>query len=536
MAIPKKLLSSVETEFVSFLRQNPVYAAETLLMYKGNPIKLSWYQRDFIKKIWNKQFALLVWARGTGKTFIMAVVALLKALLYPHFAVLIVSGSYRQSQNLFKEIVKIWNDSIYVQQSTAKQPSITPVRCEVIFKNGSIISALPIGDGSKIRGERCQLLIADELLAIPEDIVDTVLLPFLNVGTSPWDSSGAGENTIIFGTTATYQFNHVYKRYQMFKSLTDPSSPNYNPNYVLSVVNIFDTPKGWLKSNILSMQLKTMSRIKWLMENMSMFPSDSDGYYSAKEINDARKENVHVEIIGKKEAKYVLGVDPGRESSNFAATLIKIGENQHQWVFTKALTRKTTQEQIGLIREIVRKFNVVRIEMDEGGGGLNLRDYLAEPYRYYNQELEVWVEEPPILPIDSNQEGLRILNLKHCTAKDNTEMNEGLKTWFENETLILPKVEPEDPEEQKIFFEIEETIDELLDIEVRPLKSGYFEFSTKTGRKKDRYSSLLLAYQGVKSYLSKHKTKNYNTQGFSGLVVEGTPWASSASWYGNIYY
>lgn len=531
MAIPKKLLSETETEFVDFFRNFPDQAAEMLLSYKGKPVKLTWYQRRLIKEFWKKQFALMIWSRGAGKSFAMAVIAILKALLYPYHNVLIVAGSYRQAQNVFKEIIKIWEDSIYLQQSTSKPPSMTPVRCDLVFKHGSRISALPIGDGSKIRGERCQTLIVDELLTVPEDVVDTVLLPFLNVGSDPWGNSTT-ENSILFGTTATYQFNHVYRRYKLFKEKTDPSSPEYDPNYILSVISIFDVPKNWLKTNILTMQLKTMSRVKWLMENISMFPPDSEGYYSAKEIAEARKDFVHVETVGQKDTSYVLGIDPGRESSNFALTLIKIGDAQHQWVYTKALTRKTTQEQINLIREIVRKFNVVRIEMDEGGGGLNLRDYLAEPYKYYDKERDVWVEEPPILPIDSKLPGLKILNLKHCTAKDNTEMNENLKTWLENEVLLIPKIEPDEPEKQKIFFEIEEAIDELLDIEVQPLESGYFKFSTKSGKKKDRYSSLLLACHGVKQYLASRNKNTVGNYNLSGLVVDTLPWRNT---YGGIF-
>lgn len=524
MATPKKLLSNTEVEFVNFLREHPDIAAELLLNYRGKPVRLNWYQRDLLKKFWKRQFGLIIWSRGAGKSFIMAVVAILKALLYPHHAVLIVAGSYRQAQNVFKEVSKIWDESVFVQQSTTKPPSMTPVRCEVIFKHGSRISALPLGDGNKIRGERCQTLIVDEFLAVPEDVVDTVLLPFLNVGSDPWSAS-ATENSILFGTTATYQFNHVYRRYQLFQEKTNPNSPEYDPNYVLSVMNIFDAPKDWLNVKMLTMQLKTMSRVKWLMENMSMFPADSEGYYSAKEINDARKDFVYVEHIGQPDAEYVLGIDPGRESSNFATTVIKLGDSQHQWVFTKALTRKTTQEQINLIREIVRKFNIVLIEMDEGGGGLNLRDYLAEPYKFYDKQRGIWVEEPPIVPIDSNLPGLRILELKHCTAKENTEMNENLRTWLENETLILPRREPEKNEEQmKIFYEIEEAINEILDVTATPLESGYFRFTTKSSRKKDRYSSLLLASAGVKQYLARKRKKPNGDYELRGLVVDGVPW------------
>ena len=49
----------------------------------------------------------------------------------------------------------------------------------------SKIIALPLGDGSKLRGFRFHRIIIDEFLLMPEHIYNEVILPFLSVVQNP---------------------------------------------------------------------------------------------------------------------------------------------------------------------------------------------------------------------------------------------------------------------------------------------------------------------------------------------------------------
>lgn len=516
------------------MRENPDIAAKELLMYDDEPIKLNWYQRKFLRDFWTKQFGLMIWSRAAGKSFFLAVFCILRALLYRNHKVLIVAGSYRQSQNVFRLIEKIWNESPLFQQAALKPPSRTPLRCELLFRHGSSIVALPLGDGNKIRGERAQTLVVDEALVVPPDIIDTVLMPMLNVGSNPWAKQDITKNSILLATTAYYQFNHVYERYRLFLEATNPFSEKYDPNYCLSVINVLDVPKEWLDVNIVKSQRYTMTRTKWLMENMSMFPSDSEGYYSAAVVEKCKRRDLKIELEGDPDAQYVMGIDPARHGANFAVAIVKIGE-PCEYVYAKTLHRRPGQEQEDLIRKLCRKFNIVWIVMDRGGGGLHLKDLLAQPKKFYDVERDRWIEDPPIIDVNDDDlkfvEGRRMLNVKQCQDKDNTEMNEYLKAAFENERLVIPAFDDYNSSAaEEVRFEIEETINELLDIKATPLNSGFYRFETSSrNKKKDRYSALLLAMYGVKEYTAS-VTRNENTgyDGFHGFVVEGLPWYGAA--------
>ncbi len=49
----------------------------------------------------------------------------------------------------------------------------------------SRIRALPLGDGSKLRGFRFHRIIIDEMLLMPERVYNEVIVPFLSVVENP---------------------------------------------------------------------------------------------------------------------------------------------------------------------------------------------------------------------------------------------------------------------------------------------------------------------------------------------------------------
>lgn len=105
-------------------------------------------------------------------------------------------------------------------------------RC-VMHIGQSTITCLPLGDGSKIRGQRANDIIADEFASIPRDIFENVVAGFAAVAASPIekvkqkakekkakelgipiggsvdrDTGMNKSNQIILSGTAYYDFNH----------------------------------------------------------------------------------------------------------------------------------------------------------------------------------------------------------------------------------------------------------------------------------------------------------------------------------------
>jgi hypothetical protein len=115
-------------------------------------------------------------------------------------------------------------------------------------QNGATIRCLPLGDGTKIRGVRADLLVVDEFAFLPEPIIGEILRPFLaansrikeqrtiqeredemvKAGVMTTDQRTILEDRkkVIFLSSACYQFEHMfkfkflirfYKFYVMFK-------------------------------------------------------------------------------------------------------------------------------------------------------------------------------------------------------------------------------------------------------------------------------------------------------------------------------
>jgi hypothetical protein len=501
MLQPKQLLDSSEVEFVEFLRTNPDLAAEMLLIRNGRRLKLSWYQRYAVRDSWHKSFYLLVWNRGAAKTTTMAIIGLLRALLYPNHTVLIFAASYRQAMRVFDEVVKFWNETPLLQESSIKPPSKTPISCELLFKHNSKIKAMPLGDGSKILGERGNTVLIDEAARVPAEIIDVCITPMLNVPSDPW-AERRMRNLLIMGSTAFWQFNHLFKRYSYYLERVQANDARYG----VLTINIFDCPSEWLDVDMIKQQAVTMAKEQWLQENLSIFTKGSEGFYPAELIESIKSPDVYVELKGVKDGIYIAGVDVGRNSSDFVVATIKLTGDTKKLVYVRGLHKPKLLEQVKLVREVVRRFEPKLMVIDQGGGGLALKDALAEPYKRFDSAQGNYVIDPPLVEINTQMappEAQRILLVKQFDDVLNTHLSFTTKADFENKRLLVPRDLPDDAsdEYETIFGDIQQAMSEFLSIEAIPLSRGTFRFVTPNKKaKKDRYSAVLYANYGTLVY------------------------------------
>jgi hypothetical protein len=229
---------------------------ELLLCNKfGDPLRLLPFQRVMLHMLWTKKFPMVLACRGAGKTFMIAVYCLLRTLLVPGSRIVIVSGGFRQAKFTFQYIDELIKNSPIVQEAIRKyhpgnEFGVKFATDKVYLKVGTNtdITGLPIGDGSKVRGMRATILICDEVASIDDKVFDTAIGPFLSVQADPAEavmvedfikrlkSLGAKQEVIdyvenkrkekkgnqlcLFGT-ASYQFNHFYRRWQAYKMFAE---------------------------------------------------------------------------------------------------------------------------------------------------------------------------------------------------------------------------------------------------------------------------------------------------------------------------
>ena len=77
---------------ILFYRYHPVIAAKDLL-----GVELSWYQRKVLRSLWFKKNNLILMSRGIGKTWLLALFAVLYAMLYPKVKIGILTPSFKQT-------------------------------------------------------------------------------------------------------------------------------------------------------------------------------------------------------------------------------------------------------------------------------------------------------------------------------------------------------------------------------------------------------------------------------------------------------
>jgi hypothetical protein len=506
--------SNVNQEHMEMMKifvENPDIAASRLLVRNDKPLRLAVHQRLIIRGLWKHQFNLLILTRGGGKTFLLALYCVLKTMLFPREKAVVASSSYRQAQFTFDEIIKFYEESPLLRQATTKPPTKGPNACEMHLENGSKIICYPLGDGQKIRGARANTLVMDEVAQIPSDIINLVILPMMNTRQDPFDTSGR-KNHLVMASSAYFQFNHLYDKYLSYKDRMNPRHEDYDENYGLHVFSVYDMPDGWMDPAIIKEARQQLSEIQFQMEYECLFPAESDGFFPARLVYGARKSSVLLETEGSKGSEYVFGIDPARTGDNFALVVLKLG-NPNKIVATYALNRNTFPEMHSFIRNKIRDYSkngakVVRLHMDNGGGGHTIKDLLAEEYAWFDGESGLWRTDPAIIDMDDEEQqylsGERILKMQVFSAQSINTMNYDLRADLEKNRVILPTQPPTEEGElgiqyRDIFDEIEDMIKEMMTIVPTPLKSGFLHFDTpKQKMKKDRYSAFLLACQGAR--------------------------------------
>jgi hypothetical protein len=500
-------LNEEQAKMLEYFHANPDVAAARLLVRNDKPCRLAVHQRLIVKGLWKHQFNLLILTRGGGKTFLLALYCVLKAMLFPREKCVIASSSYRQSQFTFDEVIKFYDESPLLRQACEKPPSKGPNSCEMNLDNGSKVIAYPLGDGTKIRGARANTLVLDEVAQVPTDIINVVILPMMNTKQDPFDTTGR-KNHLVMASSAYFQFNHLYQRYLQYQDRINPNSAEYDPNYGLHVYTVDDMPPHWMDEAVLKEARATLTELQYQMEYLCLFPPDSDGFFPANLINGARKPSVIIEPTGEKGAKYVLGIDPARSGDNFALVVIRLGY-PNKVVACYSLNRQTFQQMHEFIREQIRNYEsnggeVVRIQMDNGGGGSTLKDLLSEEHSWYNPETEKYTAEPAIIDMEDEEmqymSGRRILKMQVFSSSSVNSMNFDMRSDFEHFKVIIPSQTPSHEDAyESIFKEIDEMIKETMTIVTTPLTNGFMRFDTPKQRmKKDRYSALLLACQGAR--------------------------------------
>lgn len=571
-------------------------------------IELLPFQDVVLKEIWNRKFPMYIASRGAGKTWLLALYSLLRALIIPNRKIIIAGASFRQSRFLHEYMETIWKNAPILRDLCDGDSGHTrsPDVCSFNINN-STIKCIPIGDGQKIRGYRANDLIVDEFASHNREIFETVLAGFGNVAANTVENVKRRaaidqakrenidtnilmdqnpmlmSNQIVISGTAYYDWHFFGEYWKRWKQIIHSKGDTKKTEEIFGgqVPEDFDwkdysvirlpyelVPKGFMDdANIARSKASVHSGI-FQNEYGACFTSDSKGFFKRSLIESCvASENNNVALPsgkivfdavlhGRKDCKYVIGIDPASEVDNFAIVVIEIHGDHRRIVHCWTTNRQSHIERVKLglakednfysyaarkVRDLMKVFPTERIMIDSQGGGVAVNEALHETSNLYEGEVPIWpvIDDKKYKPSD-DESGLHIIELVNfASAEWTSEANHGLRKDLEDRALLFPKFDPiilalaaeQDRINNKLYdtledcvTEIEELKNELVLIEITQTATGRDKWDTpelKTGSnkkgkmRKDRYSALIMANMGARNIKVVKDLDAYSYGGFS---------------------
>lgn len=525
-------------------------------------VDLFFFQKILLFFMNLNSFFVLIAARGLSKSYMIAIFACARCTLYPNTKVIIASGVKKQSkliitEKIEKELMQYPNIAREIKQIKSSSNDAT-----VIFHNGSTIEAVTSSENS--RGYRGNILILEEFRMIKEDLLTTVLRPFLNVYRQPPYLKKkeyehlTEENIELYISSAYYSSHWMWKTMQSTRDLMlqGKDSVIFSMDYLTSIHHGLLSKKRIEKDKSSS----DFDEIGFLMEYENlMYGQNENAIFALEDITKNRKlKNVFYPIDNldystlknKKKEKLkdgeirIIGVDialmGGSSNDNTILTCMRLIPNGDNYlrkvVYIESMDGQHSENQAVRIKQLFEDFQASYIALDCHGNGMSIYDELVK-VQYDDErdvEYEAWCsynDEEMKLRAKSQSPLPVIFSIK-AGARLNHEMTTSLRSNLKNSNIELPVTEEEAKDflmdksfykelssEDKLSYRmpyIQSTllVNELVNLD-HEIIGGFIKIKEKSGKRKDRYSSLAFANYLAKTLETKlNKKRNIDPSSY----------------------
>lgn len=531
---------------------------------------LKWFQLVLLVMMDRARVFLWIASRGMGKSFLIAIFACVRCILYPGTKVVITSGTRGQSINVLE---KIQTELLKMSPNLRNEIDMDETKfsgqdAKVMFKNSSYIKVVTASDNA--RSNRANILIVDEFRMVKKDTIDTVFKKFLTSRRMPpykelTEAERKAEyakepNKSCFLSSAYFKDHWSYnKMLDTFKLMLDDNKTDFvcGLPYQLSIQEGLLFPED-VETDMLEADF---NEIKWSMEMEAMWFGDEDGsFFDFNSISKNRRINYPMlpdklsSLLGNSQKikipakqlgeKRILSADIALMSSkkhNNDATAVfinqmmptKAGRYTNNIVYSDTFEGLHTEDQALIIRKMYDEFQCDYIVLDCTGLGLGVYDALVRDMVDPDTG-EVY----PALSCYNNQEMAERCTVKGAdkviwAIKGNPTINsecavllrEGFKsgkirllvTEYDGESLLSDikgygSLSPSEKTKlQMPYVHTTLLIDELVNLQ-HDESGGRVRVFEKTGRRKDRYSSLSYNYYvatQLESKLGRHREASF---------------------------
>lgn len=526
-------------KWTAFYRANPHRFAND---YLG--VQLFLYQKLLLWAMNKYSFFMYIAARGQGKSYIIAVYCVIRAILYPSSNIVLASGTKGQARLIITEkIFALKNNSKNVEREI-KEFKTSANECYVVFWNGSKITAVTSGDSA--RGYRANILIVDEFRLITKETIDQILRPFLNVQRIPPYLSKPEykhlqeENKEIYISSAWYKNHWIW---DSFKSYL---------NGMLSGRDYFVAVLPWQLSvyhNLLSRKRVEQQRteedfdqMSWDMEYEALFVGENENAYfklddiqkcrtlpkpfypptdvewlenrdKRKKLTNMPKQSGEIRLIGMDVA--LMGSSKAVKNDTTQFTLMRLlpqgDEYRRDIVYMEKMEGQHSELQAIRMKQLYYDFEADYVALDTNGNGMSVSDDLMRILYDRNRDVEypAWTvindEMMDDRKLDKN--AIPIIYSIKGSSEINHKVATGLRSAFEKKKirLLINDIEAKEDliemkqflkkstEEQvyllKPFAQATALTNELVNL-VYKVSSGYIKIEEVGTTTKDRYSSV----------------------------------------------
>ena len=449
-----------------FLNYKTIEDYEQILRIIRDPKNFDWtckhilniepgvFQLVWLDHLWRYPYPMLIANRGASKTFTTALYYVLRALITQGAKIVIASASFRQAKLVFDYIETIWNGAPVLRDICGSDSGAKHGTDKWDFRLGaSLISAVPLGTGEKIRGMRANYVDIEEFGSVNEEIFEVVLRGFTATASNPIENiktiskikkikakgleenlggivNLAKPNQIILSGTADWDFKHFAKYWRKYKSIInsrgeteklreifggDPEVGLDWKDYCIIRVPIELLPEGMMEPKAIANAKATMDKGRYEMEYGACFSKDSNGFFRRTLIESCVTKHpvilpsgpvqFYPMLKGNPHNRYTMGVDPASESDNFCVYIVEVWPDHQRAVYCWTTNREKHYNRFQKkavadnnfysycarkIRILLDYFPCEVVSMDSQGGGIQVMECLHDLRKLENGELPIW--------------------------------------------------------------------------------------------------------------------------------------------------
>lgn len=391
------------------IKHDPLLADRVLFPYS---YPLSTHQKASYLEFEEGKFIFEQACRGASKSYTVARWMLLKALTQLMTGIF-TAPTFRQALLAFK-----YAETILKENATARNPinlareldgkivggGGQAVEARMRFKNGSILKALPMGDGEKLRGERADVLFCDEFFKMDQAMFRIHILPFLYkpviTEVNPFKVPRM-ESKLIMATSAEYEdcFAYHFLTQTMLPKVKEQREAGGRRKYIVMDWNIDDLNAcGFpLEPDVLALQTGNAPQEEKLRALYNKWIGISGQFFPANMAEKMARPEIHIEHEADPRHSYAMTVDVAmaREGDDFIIQIFKfLGDRKMALVNSYWNKGLSPDDMAHEIHQFNNAFNPDYIYMDKGGGGLAVVSSLAKRKLVLSSNQEIVINSP----------------------------------------------------------------------------------------------------------------------------------------------